>query len=151
MKKRVIVVPGDCFISVEGRGLNFDFTPLTDFTVIQWYGEQGEIEHHDAITGNRNEALKTAVDYDTYVAPYVALWEEEKARLDAKANRPLTDEEQTERRRTEIMGKLTEIDAASVRPLRAIAQGEATQEDREKLAYLDAEAEALRLELAGLV
>ena len=43
-----------------------------------------------------------------------------------------------------------EIDAASVRPLRAIANGDATQDDREKLAALDAEAASLRAELAGL-
>jgi hypothetical protein len=45
---------------------------------------------------------------------------------------------------------LAEIDALSVRPLRAIAQDEATEYDREKLTVLDAEAEPLRTELATL-
>jgi hypothetical protein len=47
-------------------------------------------------------------------------------------------------------GRLAEIDAASVRPLRAIAQGETVQADHDKLTELDAEAAGLRVELAGL-
>lgn len=61
-----------------------------------------------------------------------------------------TPGELAERRKAEIMARLAEIDTASVRPLRAIAQGEAMQEDSDKLAVLDAEAAALRLELAAL-
>lgn len=53
-------------------------------------------------------------------------------------------------RRAEILARLAQIDAASVRPLRAIVHGEAVQEDRDKLAVLDAEAETLRAELATL-
>ena len=48
------------------------------------------------------------------------------------------------------MARLSKIDADSVRPLRAIVNGEAMQEDRDKLAALDAEAETLRAELAAL-
>jgi hypothetical protein len=44
---------------------------------------------------------------------------------------------------------LAEI-AASVRPLRAIAQGDAVQADHDKPAALDSEAAELREELAGL-
>jgi hypothetical protein len=50
----------------------------------------------------------------------------------------------------EILTRLTEIDAASVRPLRAIAQGDAVQADRDRLAELDAEAADLRTELSVL-
>lgn len=63
---------------------------------------------------------------------------------------PPTPEELAERRKGEILARLTEIDAASVRPLRAIAQEEATQDDTDKLAALDAEAAALRAELLEL-
>jgi hypothetical protein len=63
---------------------------------------------------------------------------------------PPTPEELAERRRAEILARLAEIDAASVRPLRAIAQGEGTDFDRDKLAALDAEAVELRAEFAGL-
>ena len=55
-----------------------------------------------------------------------------------------------EERRAAILARLAEIDAASIRPLRAIAQGEDGQADHDKLAALDAEAAALREELAGL-
>ncbi|MDR1489841.1 MAG: hypothetical protein LBS65_05050 [Desulfovibrio sp.] len=60
-----------------------------------------------------------------------------------------TPAELTKQRRTEILARLAEIDDTSVRPLRAIAQGEAVQADHDKLAALDAEAAELRTELAG--
>ena len=53
-------------------------------------------------------------------------------------------------RRAEILARLAEIDAASIRPLRAIADSTAAQADHDKLAALDSEAAALRAELAGL-
>jgi hypothetical protein len=53
-------------------------------------------------------------------------------------------------RRAEILARLAEIDAASVRPMRAIADGTAVQADHDKLAALDSEAAGLREELAGL-
>jgi hypothetical protein len=55
-----------------------------------------------------------------------------------------------EERRAVILVRLAEIDAASVRPLRAIAQGEAVEADHAKLATLDDESAELRAELAGL-
>jgi hypothetical protein len=55
-----------------------------------------------------------------------------------------------EHRRAAIQARLVAIDAASVRPLRAIAQDEAVQADHDRLAALDAEAAELRLELAGM-
>lgn len=58
-------------------------------------------------------------------------------------------------RRAEIAQRLAQIDTASVRPARAIAleiaQGGAPDAgDLERLATLEAEADALRAELAGL-
>ncbi|MDR2573477.1 MAG: hypothetical protein LBC94_03890 [Desulfovibrio sp.] len=63
---------------------------------------------------------------------------------------PPTAAEIAAQRRAEILARLAEIDAASVRPLRAIAQGDDMQTDHDKLAVLDAEAVALRTELAEL-
>jgi hypothetical protein len=60
-----------------------------------------------------------------------------------------TPEELAARRRAEILVRLAKIDAASVRPLRAIAQGEDVQADHDKLAALDAEAAELRADLAA--
>ena len=55
-----------------------------------------------------------------------------------------------EARISEIKSELQHLDLESVRPLRAINAGTDTAEDRDKLAELDAEAEVLRQELAGL-
>lgn len=53
-------------------------------------------------------------------------------------------------RPVEIKARLAQIDLDSVRPLRAILANTATQQDSDKLAALDAEAESLRAELAAL-
>lgn len=55
-----------------------------------------------------------------------------------------------EERKTEMLARLSAIDLESLRPLRAIAQGVATDYDSEKLATLEAEAVELRAELASL-
>ena len=55
-----------------------------------------------------------------------------------------------EKRVAEIYTRLSEIDVESVRPIRAVTAGTATAFDTDKLAALDTEAEALRLELASL-
>lgn len=49
-----------------------------------------------------------------------------------------------------IKARLSEIDSESLRPLRAIQQGNATQSDNDKLTALDTEAVQLRSQLAGL-
>ena len=54
------------------------------------------------------------------------------------------------RRNDELLAKLDLVDRQSIRPLRAIAEGRATDLDRQRLAELEAEAEKLREELAGL-
>ena len=54
------------------------------------------------------------------------------------------------RRRMEILSRLISIDAESVRPLRAIANGDGIEADHSKIAVLDKEADALRAELATL-
>ena len=56
---------------------------------------------------------------------------------------PVTPEEQI----SELKNQLVDIDMQTVRPLRAITAGTATEEDREKLAELEAQAEKLRTEI----
>lgn len=51
----------------------------------------------------------------------------------------------------EIEQRLSEIDLLSLRPLRAIEAGSATQYDHDKLIELNAESEVLRTELRGLL
>ena len=53
-------------------------------------------------------------------------------------------------RQRAILDRLQAIDAESTRPLRAVQSGAATQADTDKLAALEAEAAALRFELAAL-
>jgi len=53
-------------------------------------------------------------------------------------------------RRTAIAARLAAIDLLSVRPLRAVAAGAATDDDRTRLKALDDEAAGLRVELAAL-
>ena len=53
-------------------------------------------------------------------------------------------------RRKEILAELDEIDRESIRPLRAVADGMATDEDKNRLVKLEERAEALRQELKNL-
>lgn len=54
------------------------------------------------------------------------------------------------KRRAEIIARLDEIDAASVRPLRAKLAGTATADDEARLAALEDEAAALRAEIGAM-
>jgi hypothetical protein len=53
-------------------------------------------------------------------------------------------------RKAEIYARLDEIDRVSIRPLRAIAEGTATEDDHALLAALEVEAVKLRKELQNL-
>jgi hypothetical protein len=55
-----------------------------------------------------------------------------------------------EHRRGAILTRLSQIDSASMRPLRAVASGAAAGADHDKIVALDAEAAGLRTELAAL-
>ncbi|MGD9808243.1 MAG: hypothetical protein AB7E76_02890 [Deferribacterales bacterium] len=63
----------------------------------------------------------------------------------------LSAEEQANIRIAEIDKLLATNELACIRPLRAIAAGNGTAYDTQKLAELDTEAEALRIERASLV
>jgi hypothetical protein len=147
MKNSVTVIPIDRSVYVDGICLIFDFTAPDNLHALQWHGSSGHIEYTD---GSANSLLKKK-DYDSEVAPYVALWEAEKIRLDEESERPLLPEEIRQARITEIRARLDEIDLESIRPLRAIADNTATDSDREKLARLEEEAASLRAELGALL
>ena len=82
----VTVVPSDKLIIVDGVAIVFDspFTVLPhgpgEMHALQWYGKQGHIEWTDDI----NWPLE-AEAYEEEVAPYVALWQAEKARREKAA------------------------------------------------------------------
>ena len=77
---RVTVVPADRLIIVNGEALQFDYPAPPSLHAQQWGGEQGHMEWTD----DYNMALDASL-YDEEVAPFVALWEAEKARLTAEA------------------------------------------------------------------
>lgn len=80
MEKDVTIVPVDNVILVNNTPLQFDYKPIEGHEqvhAIQWHDGKGVLEFTDY-------SGRDAV-YGTDVAPYVALWEAEKARLDAEA------------------------------------------------------------------
>ena len=77
---QVTVVPADHLIIVDGAALVFTYVAPENLHALQWRGDTG----HTEWTDGPNKPL-TAEDYDEQVVPYVALWEEEKRRLEAEA------------------------------------------------------------------
>lgn len=78
---RVTVVPADQLILIDGQGLHFAFAAPEGLHALQWQDASGHLEYED---GRPNQAL-TEADYEAHVAPYVALWQAEQARLSAEA------------------------------------------------------------------
>ena len=76
----VTVVPSDSLIIVDGAALVFPFDAPTNLHALQWRGGTG----HTEWTDGPNQKL-AATDYDEQVAPFVALWQDEKARLEQAA------------------------------------------------------------------
>ena len=78
----VTVVPGDRLIIVDDEPLVFDspFPAPSHLHALHWYGTGGEIEWTD----DYNWPLE-AEAYEEEVAPYVALWQAEKARREKAA------------------------------------------------------------------
>lgn len=76
----VTVVPADNLVIVDGEAHVFPFEAPANLHALQWRGETG----HTEWTDGPNKPLAVD-DYDDRVAPFVALWETEKARLTAEA------------------------------------------------------------------
>lgn len=76
----VTVVPVDNLVIVDGEALVFPFKAQSNLHALQWRENEG----HTEWTDGPNRPL-VAADYDDQVAPYVKLWEEEKARLEQAA------------------------------------------------------------------
>jgi len=83
---RVTIVPADRLVIVDGQALAFEFSAPGRMHALQWDGTHGHIEWkgygHEP---PRNELL-TADNYADRVAPYVKMWEEEKARREQAAD-----------------------------------------------------------------
>lgn len=142
MVKHLTVIPEDNLIMVDGRALYFEFASPTSLHAMQWHNGAGHLEYTD---GRPNFVLSEA-DYDTRVVPYIALWEQEKARLEAKeaaaeAER-LAEYNKPENARAR---KYAEINEGCQAALAALT---ATYPDRELLTFERQEREARAL-LAG--
>ena len=81
MKTHVTVIPSDGIVSVDGEVLFLDSITSETFHALQWHDGAGHVEPGHGLP---NEAFSTD-DYTGRVAPFVALWEEEKERLTAEA------------------------------------------------------------------
>lgn len=80
MNNTVTVVPSDKIIIVDGEALYFDFPAPEGVHAIQWHEGSGHME----LRGQDNVTID-GEDYAERVAPFVALWEAERARLEAEA------------------------------------------------------------------
>lgn len=136
MPTTVTVVAEDKIILVDGVALHFDFQIPDNVRAIQWRDDAGHAEYAD---GSLNRPL-SAADYETEVAPYVALWEAEKARLEAEAAKA-EEERQAEENKPENVRarKLAEINAKCEAALAALTP---TYPERELLTFDKQEAEA---------
>ena len=82
---RVTVVPADRLVIVDGQALTFEFSAPGRMHALQWDGLQGHIEWKGYGHEQPCNELLTADSYADRVAPYVKMWEEEKARLEQAA------------------------------------------------------------------
>lgn len=80
MHNHVTVVPSDRLIIVDGAPLQFDFAAPANLHALQWRDGSGQMEWADDYPWTLNAAA-----YAEEVAPYVALWEAEKARREQDA------------------------------------------------------------------
>ena len=130
----VTVVPKDRLIIVDGVALNFVFDAPESMHALQWDGQRGHIEWAD----DDNWPLEPEA-YNDEVAPYVALWQAEKALRDKAAAEAA--EEYNSLASTKAR-KLAEINAACDAALAALT---ASYPSSELLTFDKQEAEARAL------
>ena len=90
----VTVVPNDKLMSVGGVPLVFDFPAPQNLHALQWDGQQGHMEWIDDFNWPLMASDVTA--YTDEVAPYVALWQTEKERLEQEAATRAAEDAATE-------------------------------------------------------
>lgn len=136
MPTTVTVVAEDKIILVDDVALHFDFQIPDNVRAIQWRDDAGHAEYAD---GSLNRPL-SAADYETEVAPYVALWEVEKARLEAEAAKAEEERRAEENRPENVHARnLAEINTKCEAALAALTP---TYPERELLTFDKQEAEA---------
>lgn len=83
MKRPVTIVPSDNLVLVNRQVKNVDLSSVDKNThAIQWRGAPamtGFVEYTERVDGTKPQNLNFDVDqYNTYVYPYVVLWEKSK-------------------------------------------------------------------------
>ena len=141
---RLTISPDDSCIIKDGVPLNFAFSAPAGWHAVQWYGSHGTIEMKEG------EPIRFS-DLAT-VQPFADAYDAEAARLVGLAPKPPTA---AAIRKAQVKGRLAQIDSESARPSREIAAALAAAKPapafaKNKLDTLEAEAAALRAELAGL-
>lgn len=111
----VTVVPKDRLIIVDGVALNLSFDAPESMHALQWDGQRGHIEWAD----DDNWPLEPEA-YNDEVAPYVALWQAEKALRDKAAAEAAEEYNSLASTKTR---KLAEINAACDAALAALTAG----------------------------
>ncbi len=87
--QRVTVIPTDHLIMVDGEALTFDFSSQpADLHALHWDGKAVAMEHIASDGAMSNAHHEGDLAYNTYVAPFVALWQAEQDRREAEANTP---------------------------------------------------------------
>lgn len=107
---RITIVPADKLIIVDGVALHFDFPAPQNLHAIQWDGQQGHMEWEDDFNWPLPAADTTA--FEDEVAPYVALWQAEKERLELESAARATEEAEAE------AARLAEYNSAAARAIR---------------------------------
>lgn len=82
---RVVIVPEDGSVSVDGKGFGGLDLSFIDPTIhaVQWYGDRGEVEHKDPATGRMTEN-KTIQSLESF-KPALDAWAVAKAVADEAA------------------------------------------------------------------
>lgn len=110
MKKQVTIIPADKLIIADGVGYELDFSAPENIHAIQWQGDSGHCEYTDA---RANKEL-TAEDYEAEIAPYVALWEAEKVRLEEEQAKAEEEYNKPENVRSRALSRIDSATSAAI-------------------------------------
>ena len=128
-KQHVVVIPCDSLISVNGEPCVFAFDCPANLHAIQWDGQQGHIEWENDY--NWPLSANDATAYDDEVAPYVALWQAEKIRLEQEAVARAAEEAKAE------AARLVEYNSAAARARRLRTERDARLATTDKYLLAD--------------
>lgn len=73
---RVTIVPAENRVSVQGMSETVDCSSYDDISVVQWYGDHGEIEWWNGL-GAENLRINTAIDDISPFQHLIDAWEVE--------------------------------------------------------------------------